>query len=116
MTRLSPTLYNSFTPTGYHLDHLSVYDWIEQYVPGGHGSNMGQLLDVAYNIEYGRETKEQSSLNLIYLLGFQAGPGQFGVFGESDERFHIAGGNDRLPKAIANSLPAGSINLNWRID
>src|SRR5437763_5220673 len=53
---------------GNQLDHLSLYDWIEQYVTGGHSSNMGQLLDVAYNIEYGRETKVQSSLNLVYLL------------------------------------------------
>jgi monoamine oxidase len=110
-----PTLYNSYTPTGYQLDHLSLYDWIEQYVTGGHSSNMGQLLDVAYNEEYGRETNEQSSLNLVYLLGFQASPGNFSIFGKSDERFHIVGGNQQLPTAIANSLPAGSINLNWQM-
>src|SRR5581483_12484501 len=44
-----PTLYNNYTAFGYHLDHTSLYDWIEQYVPGGHSSDMGQLLDVAYN-------------------------------------------------------------------
>ena len=63
-----PTLYNSYTPAGFALDHISVFDWIETRVPGGHGSPMGQLLDVAYNVEYGAETKQQSSLNLIYLL------------------------------------------------
>ncbi len=41
------TFYNNYTPTGYQLDHISVYDWIEQYVPDGHASNMGQLLDAA---------------------------------------------------------------------
>jgi monoamine oxidase len=60
-----PTVYNNYTTTGYQLDHTSVYDWIEKYVTGGHSSNMGQLLDVAYNIEYGRETTDQSSLNLV---------------------------------------------------
>jgi monoamine oxidase len=110
-----PTVYNSFTPTGYQLDHLSLYDWIEQYVTGGHSSNMGQFLDVAYNEEYGRETNVQSSLNLVYLLGFQPKPGNFSIFGKSDERYHIAGGNQQLPTAIANSLPAGSINLNWKM-
>jgi monoamine oxidase len=108
-----PTLYNSFTSAGYQLDHTSVYDWIEKYVTGGHSSNMGQLLDVAYNIEYGRETTDQSSLNLVYLLGFQPQPGNFRIFGSSDERYHIVGGNQQLPQAIANSLPSGSINLNW---
>ena len=28
---------------------LSVHDWIESRVPGGHASPLGQLLDVAYN-------------------------------------------------------------------
>ena len=110
-----PTVYNSYTTTGYQLDHLSLYDWIEQYVTGGHSSNMGQFLDVAYNEEYGRETNVQSSLNLVYLLGFQPKPGNFSIFGKSDERYHIVGGNQQLPTAIANSLPAGSINLNWRM-
>ncbi len=108
-----PTLYNSFNSASYQLDHTSVYDWIEKYVTGGHSSNMGQLLDVAYNIEYGRETTDQSSLNLVYLLGFQPQPGNFRIFGSSDERYHIIGGNQQLPQAIANSLPSGSINLKW---
>ncbi len=107
-----PTLYNSFNQAGFDLDHLSLFDWIETRVPGGHTSRMGQLLDVAYNIEYGNVTTEQSSLNMVYLLGFQPQPGQFRIFGASDERYHIAGGNERLPQAIAASLPAGSLNLN----
>jgi len=107
-----PTLYNSFNQAGFDLDHLSLFDWIETRVPGGHTSRMGQLLDVAYNIEYGNVTTEQSSLNMVYLLGFQPQPGQFRIFGASDERYHIAGGNERLPQAIAAALPAASLNLN----
>src|SRR5207302_10408875 len=64
-----PTLYNSSTQAGRDLDAMSVYDWIESRVPGGHASPMGQLLDVAYNIEYGNVSQQQSSLNLVYLLG-----------------------------------------------
>jgi monoamine oxidase len=110
-----PTLYNSYTSFGYQLDQTSLYDWIEQYVTGGHSSNMGQLLDVAYNEEYGRETTDQSSLNLVYLLGFQPSPGNFSIFGKSDERYHIVGGNQQLPQVIANALPAGSVKLNTRM-
>jgi monoamine oxidase len=73
-------------------------------VPGGHGSNLGRLLDAAYNEEYGADTTEQSSLNLIYLLGFKAKPGNFQIYGASDERFHIACGNQQLPEAIASYL------------
>jgi monoamine oxidase len=107
-----PALYNSFTPAAQTLDNMSLYQWIESRVPGGHTSNMGQLLDVAYNIEYGNVTTEQSSLNLVYLLGFQPQPGDFRVFGASDERYHIVGGNERLPQAIAAALAPGTVQLN----
>jgi monoamine oxidase len=103
-----PTLYNSYNQAGYDLDHLSVYDWIETRVLGGHRSSMGQLLDVAYNIEYGAESPIQSSLNLIYLLAYQPDPGNFRIFGRSDERYHLRGGNEGLPKAIAAALQSGS--------
>jgi monoamine oxidase len=99
-----PTRFDDFTPVGAELDHLSIYDWIESRVPGGHGSPLGQLLDVAYNIEYGAETTRQASLNLLYLLGFQPDEQHLAIFGESDERFHLRGGNQRLPEAIANDL------------
>jgi monoamine oxidase len=108
-----PTLWNKYKPAGYALDHLSVHDWIRTRVPGGHTSRFGRLLDVAYNIEYGAETSEQSSLNLVYLLAYQPAPTGFAVFGVSDEEFHIRGGNQRLPEAIAKVIP--DIKLCWRL-
>ncbi len=107
-----PTTYKQSTQAGRDLDSMSVYDWIESRVPGGHSSPMGQLLDVAYNIEYGNITQQQSSLNLVYLLGFSPVPGNFSIFGASDERYHIAGGNERLPQAIAATLASGTVQLN----
>jgi monoamine oxidase len=85
---------------------MSIYDWIETRIPGGHTSRFGQLLDVAYNIEYGAETTDQSALNLIYLLGYQpnSSANAFSLFGVSDERYHIRGGNQRLPQAIKDYL------------
>jgi monoamine oxidase len=111
-----PTLYNSYNTAGYNLDQLSNYQWIEQYVPGGHSSNLGQLLDVAYLTEYGLDSAAQSSLNIPYLLGYQPKPVTFHTFGTSDERYHITGGNQQLPEAIADLLttrsPRCTINLN----
>jgi monoamine oxidase len=108
-----PTLWNKYKPAGYALDHMSVHDWIQSRVPGGIYSPMGRLLDIAYNEEYGAETIDQSSLNLLYLLAYQPGPKDFAVFGISDERYHIEGGNQRLPEAIAAALP--NIRLGWRM-
>jgi monoamine oxidase len=99
-----PTLYNSYNTAGYNLDHMSNYQWIETYVPGGHSSNMGALLDSAYLTEYGLDSTLQSSLNIVYLLGFPPKPVTFSIFGTSDERYHITGGNQQLPRAIASLI------------
>jgi monoamine oxidase len=58
-----PTLYNVYTSAGQFFDNMTVYDWITNFVPGGHSSRMGALLNAAYNEEYGAETPDQSSLN-----------------------------------------------------
>lgn len=107
-----PTTYNSFNEAGFDLDHMTLYDWIESRVPGGHGSKIGQLLDVAYNIEYGNVTTQQSALSIVYLL---FNTRKFAVFGASDERFHVVGGNERVPKAIAAALPPSGVKLNHRL-
>jgi len=108
-----PTTWDSSTPTGRMLDQMSVYDWIEAYVPGGHHSPMGRLLDAAYAEEYGADTTGQASLNLLYLLAFQPQPTGFEIFGVSDEKFHIAGGNQQLPEAIAAQLD--NVQLGWSL-
>jgi len=43
-------------------------------------------------------------LNLLYLLGYQPNANSLAVFGVSDEKSHIQGGNQRLPEAIAAEL------------
>ena len=109
-----PTLYNSYNQAGYELDQMSVYDWIESRVPGGHRSLLGTALDIAYNTEYGALTTDQSALNLVYLLGFESegsSTSSFPMYGTSDECFRLVGGNELLPRAIAASLP-GTVKLN----
>ncbi|MDF1503719.1 FAD-dependent oxidoreductase [Roseisolibacter sp. H3M3-2] len=101
-----PTSYARSTPRGRALDAMSVAAWIEQTVPGGRASRLGQLLEVAYVIEYGAEATEQSALNLIYLLG-GVGQGQLRVFGPSNEKYKVRGGNDLLVTRLAERLPQG---------
>ncbi len=99
-----PTTYHSSTVRGRELDALSIAGWIDRYVPGGHGSPLGRLLDVAYNIEYGAETSQQSTLNMLYLLGY-SGQGNLRIFGPSNEKYHVRGGNDQIPAKLAAALP-----------
>src|SRR5215217_898820 len=98
-----PTTYSTSTPRGRELDAMTVTEWIEESVPGGIASRFGQLLDVAYNIEFGAECTDQSALNLLYLLGY-SGQGKLRLFGPSNEKFHVRGGNDQIPQAMAAAL------------
>src|SRR5207245_7009566 len=96
-----PTLWNSYTQRGYELDHMSIIQWLDETCPnGGSKSNLGRVLDIAYNIEYGAECSEQSSLNLLYLLGY-SGQGQFHIFGPSNEKYHVHGGNQQIADGLA---------------
>lgn len=104
-----PTTFDSFTARGFELDHMSIADYLEETVPGGLGSKLGQLLDVAYNTEYGAETSDQSALNFLYLIGFTRQT-ELQLFGESDERFHVRGGNDLISDRLAERL-SGQITL-----
>lgn len=104
-----PSTYKSHTPRGLALDRMSIVDWINESVPGGIQSTLGQLLDVAYNIEFGAESAAQSSLNLLYLLGY-IGQGNLRIFGPSNEKFHVQGGNDQLTTRLA-ALLEGQIEL-----
>jgi monoamine oxidase len=98
-----PTTYQTSTPRGRQLDAMSIVDWIQESVPGGLASRFGQLLDVAYNIEFGAESSDQSALNLLYLLGY-IGQGQLRLFGPSNEKYHVRGGNDQITAALADRL------------
>jgi monoamine oxidase len=105
-----PTLWNNFTQRGFELDHMSIIDWLDETVPnGGSKSDLGRVLDIAYNIEYGAECSEQSSLNLLYLLGY-SGQGNFRVFGPSNEKYHVRGGNQQIADGLGAALE-GQISL-----
>ena len=102
-----PTTYDVSTERGRELDAMSILEWLDETFEGGRDSKIGQLLDVAYNIEYGAECDLQSSLNLLYLLAY-SGQGQLRIFGPSNEKYHVRGGNDQIPARLAERL-AGQI-------
>jgi monoamine oxidase len=98
-----PTTYHVSTPRGRELDAMSIAEWLARYVPGGSSSRLAQLLDVAYNIEYGAECTDQSALNMLYLLGY-SGQGNLRIFGPSNEKFHVRGGNDQVASALVSKV------------
>jgi monoamine oxidase len=110
-----PTTHARFTQAGFRLDHLSVYDWIEQHVQGGHTAPVGHLLDAACTGFYGLDTGEQSSLNLVYLFGSR-GPWRDSTTPRPMQgSSKIVGGNEQLPLAMARSLPEECIHLHHQL-
>lgn len=100
---VGPTvLYNNYTPAAYFFDQMSVYDWIETYVPGAHGSRLGSYIDRGIVALCGIDTPQVSSLAVILPVN-------------SDERFHTLNGNQQIPQAIARALPQGSIRQGHRL-
>ena len=84
---------------GEAIDNLSIAQWLDQAEAEGW---FRKLLDVAYTTEYGREIADQSAWNFLMMIDTEPEP--FKVFGESDERFHVVGGNDQVPTRLAEAL------------
>ncbi|HLZ62181.1 MAG TPA: NAD(P)/FAD-dependent oxidoreductase [Ktedonosporobacter sp.] len=110
-----PTTHTRFTQEGFRLDHLSAYDWIEQYVEGGHNTPVGHLLDNGCTGFYGLDTREQSSLNLVYMFGSRDLSKGSITPKPMQGSCKIVGGNQQLPLAIARSLPEGCIHLRHQL-
>ncbi len=62
------------------------------------------VLDEAYVAEYGLETWQQSTLNFLGFMRLNK-QSRFEPFGISDERYHVATGNDGIASGIASRLP-----------
>ncbi|MEP6632796.1 MAG: FAD-dependent oxidoreductase [Luteimonas sp.] len=91
------------------LDALSVAQWLDR---NGVSGWLRKLIDVAYTTEMGLEIDQQSALNLLTFIGSED-KDAFKVFGESDERSHVRGGNDlivhELARKLGDALETGSV-------
>jgi len=95
--------YQDFTEAAERLDNLSIAEYLDQ---GNTSTIVRQLLRIAYTAEYGRDPEEQSALNLLFLIGSQ--PNSFELYGNSDKRYQIEGGNSQIVNRLADQL-SGSI-------
>ncbi|MFO0553799.1 MAG: FAD-dependent oxidoreductase [Polyangiaceae bacterium] len=92
----------SFTPAEQALDNMSLREWL---VSRGAPPAIRALLDVAYTIEYGLDAGQQSSLAFL-LFAKASRQAKLRLWGNfSDERYHVVGGNQQIPEAIAARLP-----------
>ncbi|CAF0732529.1 unnamed protein product [Adineta steineri] len=105
--------YSQSNTYGRYFDNLSLYDWIEKYVPNGHQSNFGEYLDSAYLQEYGLDTQKLNSIQFLKTIDPSSQPanGPLSIYGLSDQRFRMIGGNDQLPITVAQHLTDNGIKI-----
>ncbi|MES2684672.1 MAG: FAD-dependent oxidoreductase [Pseudomonadota bacterium] len=82
------------------LDRMTMTGWFNRY---GISGWIREGLEVAYATEVGLSCDQQSALNLLLLIDSSPGD-HFKIFGESDERFHVRGGNDLIIQGLAKKL------------
>src|SRR5690606_16409155 len=91
--------YRSHNPATVALDRQTISEWLDAQGASGW---LRRLVEVAYTTEMGLECDQQSALNLITFL--DPGTDHFRIFGDSDERFHVHGGNDAIVHALGRLL------------
>ena len=79
------------------LDALSLAAYLDRI--GLKGGWLRELLDVAFIGEFGLMPGEQSALNFLFLYSTETG-----LYGTSDERWKIRGGNQRIVDGLAQRL------------
>ena len=80
---------------------MTVIEWLDENIPGGSRSLLGRWAGVFMQGFFGMEPGEMSMINLFEGLVVPY-PG-------ADERYRVAGGNDRVVHAMRRALPDGAL-------
>ncbi|MFI5027754.1 MAG: FAD-dependent oxidoreductase [Solirubrobacterales bacterium] len=90
-------------------DRMTAEQWLDRNLPGGKESLLGRAAREYLADEFGLDPARLSATNLFYVI---ENPASEPAGGDgSDERFHVHGGNDQLPRGLAERLPAGALRL-----
>lgn len=90
------------TPLSVYLSGLKCKQWLKD------------LLDAAFVAEFGLDCDQQSTLNMLDLIETDTNQG-FKVFGDSDERYRIKGGNSLLIQKLSEKIGDKNILLNYMV-
>ena len=91
--------YKSTNSRAIDLDRISIYTYLSRYCPD---PILRQFIEVAYTNEYGLAVTRQSAINLLLLIGKD--PGKIEIYGSSDQRYQIRGGNQQIVTKLAEKL------------
>ena len=85
-----------------YFDRIGLQGWIRE------------LLDVAYLTEYGLSIDQQTSLNFLFLISPKVNNNRFEIFGVSDERYKVLGGNQQVCDELAGAME-GQLNTAYEL-
>jgi monoamine oxidase len=80
----------------------------------GAGPVVKAAIIAAYEAEYGLAAHEQSCLGFLFFIRANR-RSRFEPFGVSDERYHLIGGNQQIPRELAARLP-GQMRYGERLE
>lgn len=101
----------SDSQTARALDEQSIEEYLSKL--GAQGW-FADLLSVAFTSEFGLDIGQQSALNFITMIGTDTSKGKFEIFGDSDERYKVKGGNDAIIRELARRLD-GQVNTGYKL-
>jgi monoamine oxidase len=88
--------YDNYNPTTLRFDMMSIKAYLDSV---GMTGFIRKGIEIAYVTEYGLEADMQSSINFLFLFSPKTNQG-FEIFGSSDERYKIVGGNQTLTNRL----------------
>jgi monoamine oxidase len=109
------------SPEAVLIDRLSVSEFLAGQLPGGASSDFARLCALDVTSEYGGSPDEQSALNLVGILGWDASAASgyqhkgSPLLAGTDEKWHVRGGNDQIIRGLLDELPAGTLQTGHRL-
>jgi monoamine oxidase len=102
---------NYDTPEASRMDKMSLSEYLDSLKCK---EWMKELLDAAFVAEFGLDCSEQSAINMLDLIITDTSEG-FKVFGTSDERYRIKGGNSQITNKLAEKIGEDNILKNYKV-
>lgn len=99
------------TPEAEELDGIPLYEYIRSL----HCSPwLKDLFTAAFTSEFGLDCTEQSTLNFLDMIDTDTSEG-FKIFGESDERYRIKGGNSKIIEGLVRKIGDDKIEKGYEV-
>jgi monoamine oxidase len=101
--RIRSFRWDNATRAARELDEMTAAEWLDTALPNRSHHLLRVATEQFMAEEFGLDVDRLSAISMLL---------QFGPFGvESDERFHVHGGNDQLAWGLAERLPPGTLQL-----